>query len=197
MKCVHECLLWQLWLVQPRAVSFGKHCGTAPVLGSSVGSAFPVFPFAWNYPKWCRMLQPVHKACLNMSQMMRTSCDFCFRSHWQRLTKPLSHVLPPVPTKQLRTWTLHWSVGSITWVLKDWKRVDDISLSVFGMTEGNGSVKILSLWGYYYNQMLRFSKHAPWFVFALQCECGSQLLWTVLLSAKPGTKYDCAAWNAS
>lgn len=33
--------------------------------------------------------------------------------------------------------------------------------------------------------MLRFSKHAPWFVFALQCECGSQLLWTVFLSAKP------------
>lgn len=32
--------------------------------------------------------------------------------------------------------------------------------------------------------MLRFSKHAPWFVFALQYECGSQLLWTVFLSAE-------------
>lgn len=37
------------------------------------------------------------------------------------------------------------------------RRVDAISvLSVPGVTEGNGSVEILSWWGYYCNQMLRF-----------------------------------------
>lgn len=124
-KSVHECLLWQLCLVQPRAVWL---CPLEDTLCHCSGAVeqcqlrfSPVFPFTCNYPKWCWMLQPVYKICLKVLQIIWTSCHFCLRSHWWRLAKPLSHGLPPIPTKQLRTWAflLHWSVGSITWVLKD------------------------------------------------------------------------------
>lgn len=153
------------------------------------------FSVSMSLSQWGWVLQPVHETCLRVLQMSRTSCRFCSRSPWWRLTGPFSHAATQGAAEdtELRP---HWSIGSS--VLKDWQRLGDISLlSVFGVAEGNGSDEILSLWGYYYNQMLRFPKHAPWFVFALQCECGGRLLWTVFLSAKPGTKYGCAAWRAS